>query len=362
MQMEVRYDATLYPLTDSANWIMTEDGEDVEKVTTESQMSVVCPPNSRFCEANYLLMYPSIDTTNVRLAVNFHIDEPLKQVVTFANFFMYTSNPRYTIYLLVLRYSLLLISLISLIMYSRFYCHLEYKNRTFEHRFIMFLSVALVFFNDPLYAISSFYGSIAISVISTLNLAMFMAALLFFWMVMFPRMTFEINKVSTRFAGTLPRVLSLFVFLLISLLVSVQTVYCHFNPSIHLEIQLAHKIPAAAPSDRSDDIILSVCFAVLFAVSRDSGAEQVESAANAASVLFRVDFGVYRSFGGFAVERDVPELRSRWAANPHSFLRLQLLRDIAADIMALVDGTAGAGDQGSDGREGRHSRRRDQKR
>lgn len=235
--MEVRYDATLYPLTDSANWIMTEDGEDVEKVTTESQMSVVCPTDSLYCESNYLLMYPSIDTANVRLAVNFYIEEPLKQVITHANFFMYTSNPQYTIYLLILRYSLLFISLIRLIMYSRFYCHLEYKNRTFEHRFIMFLSVALVLFNDPLYAVSSFYGSVGFSVVSTLNLAMFLAALLFFWMVMFPRITFEINKVSTRFAGTLPRVLSLFVFILFSLLISVQTVYCRFNPSIHLEIQ-----------------------------------------------------------------------------------------------------------------------------
>jgi len=200
-------------------------------------MSVTCQSGSPSCESNYLLMVPTLDTANIRLAVDLNIDDALGKLVTYANFFMYTSNPKYTVYLLVLRYSLLLISLLSLFFYARFYFNLQQENRTFEHRFILFLAVTLVLFNDPLYALTTFYGSIPLAIFSTLHISMFMASLLFFWMVMFPRITFEINRVQTRFAGSMPRLLAFFVFVLFSLLLSIQTVYVRFNPSIHFELQ-----------------------------------------------------------------------------------------------------------------------------
>lgn len=236
----MNYTATLYPLTDEGNWFFTEDAEDVRQVSSSSKMSVRCNEGSNRCESNYLLMIPTIDTSNVRLAVDLELDRILQQVVTHANFFMYTSNPKYTVYLLVLRYSLLLASLVSLVLYYRFYRQLEEKNRTFEHRFIMFLALMLVLFNDPLYALTAFFGSVPLAVFSTLHIALFLSSVLFFWMVMFPRMTFEINRVGTRFAGKLPRLLAFFAFLLSALLMSIQTVYCRFNPSIHFDVQCPH--------------------------------------------------------------------------------------------------------------------------
>lgn len=200
-------------------------------------MSVSCQAGSPTCEANYLMMIPTINTANVRLSVDLNVDPALSKLVTHANFFMYTSNPRYTVYLLVLRYTLLLVSLASLAVYARFYYHLAAENRTFEHRFILFLSVALVLFNDPLYALTTFFGSLFLAVFSTLHISMFLASLLFFWMAMFPRLTFETNRVATRFAGTMPRLLALFVFVLLSLLLSIQTVFVRYNPSVHFELQ-----------------------------------------------------------------------------------------------------------------------------
>lgn len=233
----MNYTSTLYPLTEKGNWVFTEDGEDVESVSSVSRMSVSCRAGAPLCEPNYLMMVPTINTENIRLAVDLHMDYALSRLVTHSNFFMYTSNPRYTVYLLVLRYTLLLISLVSFVLYAWFYSKLKPENRTFEHRFILFLALALVLFNDPLYALTTFYGSAPLSVFSTLHIAMFMSALLFFWMVMFPRMTFEINRVNTRFAGTMPRLLTFLTFLLLTLILSIQTVYVHYNPSVHFEIQ-----------------------------------------------------------------------------------------------------------------------------
>lgn len=200
-------------------------------------MTVACTEGHALCQDNLLMMYPSIEFPNVRFQVEVNLDGMLESMVEGMLFFMYTSNPQYTIYLLTLRYSLLLISLISLASYAYFYKSLQEFNRTFEHKYIYLLSVALVLFNDPLYALTTFYGSITCAVFSTIHVSMFFSLLIFFWMVMFPRMNFEQDKISTRFASWTSIFASFFIFIFLSLLLSIQTVYCRFNPSMHFDIQ-----------------------------------------------------------------------------------------------------------------------------
>ena len=200
-------------------------------------MAVACTEGHALCQDNLLMMYPSIEFPNVRFQVEVNLDGMLESMVEGMLFFMYTSNPRYTIYLLTLRYSLLLISLISLVSYAYFYKSLQETNRTFEHKYIYLLSIALVLFNDPLYAFTTFYGSITFAVFSTIHVSMFFSLLIFFWMVMFPRMNFEQDKISTRFASWTSIFASFFIFIFLSLLLSIQTVYCRFNPSMHFDIQ-----------------------------------------------------------------------------------------------------------------------------
>lgn len=205
-------------------------------------MSVSCHGKSSFCDDNLLMMYPSIDFTNVRFFVSVEMDDILANIVDEVFFFMYTSNPNYTTYLIVLRYTLLLISMIGLISFGCFYRGIQNQNKTFEHKYILILSIALVLFNDPLYALTTYYGSITLAVFSTIHVSMFFAFIIFFLMVMFPRMNFELNKITSEMVSCTNVFFGLLIFIFITLLLSIQTVYCHFNPSIHFDVQLFNKV------------------------------------------------------------------------------------------------------------------------
>lgn len=191
-------------------------------------------------------MYPTIDFPNVRYYVSIEMDEILNNVVEELVFFMYTSNPRYTNYLIILRYTLLAISLIALISYGFFYKNLQLKNRTFEHKYIYLLSFTLVLFNDPLYALTALYGSIPLAIFSTIHVSMFFSFVIFFFIVMFPRMNYEHSKITTEFVTFTNIMLTFVIFVFLTLILSIQTVYCHFNPSIHFDLQFFKKIPSIA--------------------------------------------------------------------------------------------------------------------
>lgn len=200
-------------------------------------MTVNCDSNTIYCSENLLLMYPAIEFPDARFTVFIDIDPVLADLVQGVEFFMYTSNPQYTVYLLVLRSSLLFISIVGLIGYAWFYKNMKPENRSFEHKFIYVLSFFLVLFNDPLYALSTFFGSIVFAVFSTLHITMFFSSVFFFFIVMFPRMNKENGKIDTKFVNFQNISVTFLVFVFLSLLLSIQNVYCRFNPSIHFDTQ-----------------------------------------------------------------------------------------------------------------------------
>lgn len=303
---------------------------------TNSIMSVSCRGKSTsYCEDNLLMMYPSIEFPNVRFQVSVQMDEILANVVDEVFFFMYTSNPSYTTYLIALRYTLLCVSLIGLISFGCFYRGIQDENKTFEHKFILILSVALVLFNDPLYALTTYYGSIGLSIFSTIHVSMFFSFVIFFLMVMFPRMNFEMNKISSDMVTWTNIIFGLVIFVFMTLLLSIQTVYCHYNPSIHFDLQLFNKIPEIAQVHHCDYILLCLVAGVFLFISHVQHHSKMESHANAISIFLLLELFFHICTTRTSRQRTLPVLRPGWRGGHDYVFRLQLLCDFAPNLMEI---------------------------
>ena len=68
---------------------------------------------------------------------------------------------------------------------------------TFEHYYIGLLSIALVLFNDPLYAISLLRNEIYLTIISNFFIVIFLSLLIFFWVIMMQRIIKETVMIKT---------------------------------------------------------------------------------------------------------------------------------------------------------------------
>lgn len=211
-----------------------------QNVSIDSTMSVWCNQNDWNCKNNLLFLYPKIEDRNVRFSVNFALDSAVKPMFQSFDFFMYTSNPDYTMYQLFLRYSLVLVSFVSLVTYAIFYVNLLERNRTFEHKYILFLAVTLVLFNDPFYVISLFYGSVPVYLFQNIQMSLFLAYIVHFWMVMLQRIHRERNQSETAFMNCSTLVFSFVTFIITCFALSIQNVYCYYNPGLHFQNQSAN--------------------------------------------------------------------------------------------------------------------------
>ena len=226
----------MFPITEYGFQMFDEQNVAHNK-TTDSRVSVHCEKGGNVCQDNLLALYPSVTHPNVRFYVKVALDKLFEGIIESMKFYMYTSNPEYTFYLLGLRYSLLLVSIIGLISYFFFFKNLQPSNRTFEHKYILVLSIALIALNDPFYALTVFHNSPQLTTLSTISVSLFISLLLFFWMVMFPRINYEHNKISTGFASVMTIAVAFVLFIFLTMLLLIHSVYSRYNPSIHWEVK-----------------------------------------------------------------------------------------------------------------------------
>ena len=97
-----------------------------------------------------------------------------------------------------MRYICLGFSIFFGIGYFMFFAKIPKNLLTFEHYYIGLLSVALVLFNDPLYAISLLKSSLYLTILSNIFIVIFLTFLIFFWVIMMQRIVRETVMVETR--------------------------------------------------------------------------------------------------------------------------------------------------------------------
>lgn len=179
-------------------------------ITTKSQVEIFCPGDSDVCDRNIFIFYPEINHNNYKLDIQLdtgHLNSEFKAF----SFSAVTANSRYTMFLLLLRYSLFIVSVLMGSRYFKFYWAMNNFMKTFEHKAIFWLSIFLIFFNDPFYAATILKSNLVFSILSTLFVCVFLSFMILFWIVMLQRIHREpatpetkiFNTKSTKLLGTI---------------------------------------------------------------------------------------------------------------------------------------------------------------
>jgi hypothetical protein len=203
-------------------------------ITSNDTLQVICDPLEEYCETNVLLIYPQLDYQNYLIEIEFEVDPNLHTLVDGMAFGGRTQNPRFTMYLIVYRYILLGISVLALLSYLWFYCRTPASQLTFEHKFILLLSLSLVFFNDPIFAVTVFKPSIGAAVFSTIFVMQFMGFLVVFWVAMWRRMHHEMVMRTSNQADWVAWGTGLLIFILLTVAGCSASVYTRLEPTMHI--------------------------------------------------------------------------------------------------------------------------------
>lgn len=213
---------------------LTDQNDESTTLISHNRLKIVCPEGDQFCEDNYFALFPQIHHSNFRIQITLDdFGNEYKSSVSDLRFWMYTANPEYTIFLLALRYTLLGISIITGIFYAIFYLRTPKSQRTSEHNNLFVLSIALVFFNDPFYALTVLKGTIFWAVLSTLCVTSMIALLIMFFAMTFQRIYRESMAVTSTQFNKKNIGIGVITFLLCSTTGLVAAIYTRFDPGLH---------------------------------------------------------------------------------------------------------------------------------
>lgn len=234
INFSVNYTVFIIPTDDQGNEIGGPAGTSLA-IRKDATIDVYCYQSDLVCDDNLLFIFPDLQFQNYRLIINLDLLPPLQSLFKEAFFYVTASNPGFSVFLIVVRSVLLLLSIVFGFFYLRFYSATPAQDRTFEHHFITILTVALIMLNDPVYAVSVLYGYLPLVVLSTLYIAIFFTLVFFFNLVMYKRMHSEVGNRFTNLISNSTIAAALSFFGLIASVLIVVAVYSRFDPTVDLE-------------------------------------------------------------------------------------------------------------------------------
>lgn len=241
MDLELDFRAVVMPV-DEQGYPIEKDPD--AKHTRQHKFKIHCDADSTLCQETGFILYPRTDHKNYRIRIELDIDTSYRSIIKGVRFLAKTQNPAYTSFLLGVRYTCLIISLAFSILYFLFYKKIKPEYKTFEHKYILVLSIALLFFNDPIYAATVLQASTFLAILSALFVVTFISALIFFWIVMVQRIHKEEIRVSTQMVNWINIILGVASFLILCAIVFISSIVTRFDPGYHIdsEYPLAYEI------------------------------------------------------------------------------------------------------------------------
>ena len=219
-----------------------ENGDETElsniNQNLDHKMEVKCNKNQIYCANNiFLLIYPKekVEVYKIEIEINIPMDfkDGIKSIYFFANMV----DPKYTNFLLILRYTCLVISVFFGILYFKFYFSIENSLLTFEHKFIFLLSICLIFFNDPFYALTILKSEFSLTLLSNFFVIGFISILILFWIVMIQRMYKESVMITSNLLNKKNIFFSFIIFCLLMSVSMIANVFSRFYPGFHLNAE-----------------------------------------------------------------------------------------------------------------------------
>lgn len=156
------------------------------KISSSSKLEIVCLKGNSVCERNTFIFYPEVNHAKYKLEIELDTGMMIGDINSMS-FSAVTANSKYTMFLLLLRYSLFIISVLLGTRYLKLYWAMNNFVKTFEHKAICWLSILLIFFNDPFYAATILKANLFFAFLSTLFVCTFITTLVIFWIVMVQR-------------------------------------------------------------------------------------------------------------------------------------------------------------------------------
>lgn len=234
MGLELDFKAIVIPIDDN--------GDPLEKAnnfehTREHKFIIHCDAGSIYCEEHGFILYPRTDHKNYRIRIEIEIDNMYKSIIKGIRFFAKTQNPEYTKFLLAVRYTCFAISLAFSVWFFVFYKTIKPEYKTFEHKYILILSIAVLFFNDPLYGATVMKSSTFLAILSALFVVTFIGLLMFFWIVMVQRMHKESIHVSTQLVNFKNIALGTAAYITLTVIVCISSLISRFDPGYHVDAE-----------------------------------------------------------------------------------------------------------------------------
>jgi Wnt-binding factor required for Wnt secretion len=166
------------------------------KVIEETSAEVTCDfsnTKDNTCSDFVMLTLPQIDPGNYRLSIQITNNRQLSQYMTGLRLENYQINSKYYASFLGVKYTFFAISLVVMCFFATTYAKTPKTMRVFEQDAILLLLLFVILFNDPLVYVNVVKPSKFSIFISVLCTVMFVAYVLYFWMVLF-----EVGFVSSR--------------------------------------------------------------------------------------------------------------------------------------------------------------------
>lgn len=191
-----------------------------------------CRNITQRCDYSTFITLQHLNAPLYNLSISFDLTGIPQKIFDQTSIEVWVADERYTLFAILLRYVFLGISIVGCLVYwLQVRSCRDVRLRT-EHRRIMFLSIALIFFNDPIYAWTLIRPSIALGVISVLFVANFYRELLYAWATVW-------WKAKVGQEGTIPNgirvviwTISLLFFAFLATESVLYDVYTYFAPSI----------------------------------------------------------------------------------------------------------------------------------
>jgi hypothetical protein len=230
LNLTIDYELEIYPVDEFGE---NKDESEFFRKIRKDKINIFCSQNKYECDKSVLVLYPQIDHDRYRIFVKFDIPANLKSTTKGMKFEVMAISQRFTNFSIVLRYTFLIMSFLSAGFYVFYFIKLPKPLRSFEHKFILFLSFSLFFFNDPFYAATILEANTFLTLLSTFFVAQFLSMLILLWSVMIQRIHKEVVRVGTQLLNKLNVALSVIGFAFLMITAGYSSVYMRFDPGFH---------------------------------------------------------------------------------------------------------------------------------
>ncbi|KRX05240.1 hypothetical protein PPERSA_06874 [Pseudocohnilembus persalinus] len=194
---KIQYQYSYYSIDKSYNV-----NEEIKK-EKESSFTVKCDGNnsdnsSSICEANWVIYIKDIKYDNVLLDIKFkNMDEWVDKMSLTSATFIYIRS-QYTDFLIATKYSFMALSIVTFVLFYMRLKKLDKIHWIIEQKFILILSILLIFFNDPFYAITILEASPFMDFLSVFFIINFLVTVFIFWIIALKRIVEDNARKATK--------------------------------------------------------------------------------------------------------------------------------------------------------------------